>query len=241
MHPAGPAVYGEEYGEYARCRERESAHEQRRARASRSSDRRWRSKRAQLAKQRLGRGGTIGGIERKTARHEMHQLGRCGRTVRRQRWRLLRKFVPHDLLPPARERGRPREHLEQQGADGVNVRAMVRAAIADGLLGGHVGGRSQRSAFDGERLGSARIPDGLGNAEVRDDGVVSREQHVVRLDVAMHDTLRVCVHQRLGHVHRHAECLGDRHGTARGQPATQRLAGSDRHHVVQQLAVRGPA
>ena len=87
-----------------------------------------------------------------------------------------------------------------------------RAAAPDGLLGGHVGGRAQDRAGDGQ----ARVGlDPLGQAEVGDVGLaLGVEQDVGRLQVAVQDAALVGVVDGLGD-------LGDQ---PRGGPRVGRVA-----------------
>src|SRR2546422_5393323 len=73
---------------------------------------------------------------------------------------------------------------------------MVHVGIAGGLLRRHVGGRAQGHAERGERGGAARARDRLGDAEVRHERVLPREQHVVGLHIAVHDAVPVSVGER---------------------------------------------
>ena len=97
---------------------------------------------------------------------------------------------------------------------GVHVRSVVgRGIAAGGLLGRHVGGRPHRGAELRQRRARRcvrRCRDGLRDSEVCDDGGVSREEHVVGLDVAMHDATLVRVRKRARDVAQNAHRLGDR-------------------------------
>ena len=57
------------------------------------------------------------------------------------------------------------------------------------------------------RTSRARGADGFRDPEVGDDRRAAREQHVVGLDVAMHDAALVRVRQRLRHVAQDADRL----------------------------------
>ena len=89
---------------------------------------------------------------------------------------------------------------------------MVGAGVGGGLLRRHVGGRAERAADlrDGGVRGiGARGGDGFRDAEVADDGAATGEEHVVRLDVAVHDAVLVRVGQRFGDVAQDADGLAD--------------------------------
>lgn len=109
------------------------------------------------------------------------------------------------------ERRPAAQHLVRHGTQSIDVRTMVDVWIGGRLLGGHVGRSAQRHTHGRQRLPPGRIADCLGDAEVRDQRVLAREQHVVGFDVAMHHALLVRVGQCVSHV---AE---DAHGLADGQ------------------------
>ena len=90
-----------------------------------------------------------------------------------------------------------RQTLVCEHSPRVEVRALIDVGIARCLLGRHVRRRAEGGAELGDcRSASieARRVDRLGNPEVGDDGDAIRDQHVLRLDVAVHDALvvRVC-------------------------------------------------
>ena len=111
---------------------------------------------------------------------------------------------PPHLREPGRpqlaraERGRPRQQLVEEDAEGIDVRPRVDVERPLGLLRAHVlGGPDHRPVHREERL--ARRPDRgrLGDAEVDHLrvrlAVVGRDEDVRRLDVAVDETLRVGV------------------------------------------------
>jgi len=125
-----------------------------------------------------------------------------------------------------------RQQGEERGTDGPEIRARVDlAALAEGLLGRHVRGRTHRAPrARGVRAGLRH--DDARDAEVEDlEHALLREEQVVGLEVAVDGPARV----RRGH---HVEQLpGDRHRLARrerapraGQAALQRLALEQLHH-----------
>ena len=96
--------------------------------------------------------------------------------------------------------GWPVEQLVRHRAERVDVGAMIDARVAGGLLGRHVRGRADRRADLRERRAAVAGPrraDGFRDAEVGDDRGAAGEQHVVRLDVAVHDAALVRVGERL--------------------------------------------
>ena len=62
------------------------------------------------------------------------------------------------------------------------------------------------------------------------------EQHVVGLDVAVNDAVRVGVAQRVGHVAQDPHGLGHRQLAVAPEPRAERLAFDERHGVVEQVA-----
>ena len=85
------------------------------------------------------------------------------------------------------------------------------------LLGRHVGRRAERQAGAGDRR-LPRLVERLGDAEVGDQRVAVRDQHVVGLDVPVNDAVPVGIAQRVGHV------AQDPHGLGHGQLAVSRRA-----------------
>jgi hypothetical protein len=83
----------------------------------------------------------------------------------------------------------------------------------------------------------------VGDAEVGHQGMLAPrpalQQDVLRLDVAVDDPLCVRVGEGIGHLAGQLERVLQRELRLAHEPRPQRLAGDQRHHVVQQ-AVRGP-
>ncbi|CAA9302889.1 MAG: hypothetical protein AVDCRST_MAG40-471, partial [uncultured Gemmatimonadaceae bacterium] len=146
----------------------------------------------------------------------------------------------------SRERRDAGEHLVGEHARGVDARALVHVRVAGGLLGRHVRGGSEGHPELGERGGRARgrgrraapVVGGGGerlrDAEVRDEGVVAREQHVLGLDVAVDDPALVRVGQRVDHLAQDAHAVGDRELPLAVEPLAERLALDVRHDVVEE-------
>ena len=80
---------------------------------------------------------------------------------------------------------------------------------------------------------------GLRDAEVAYHCVSARQEHVRRLDIAVHDTFAVGVRQGIDHIAQNAHCVSDRQLAFPGEPFPQRLALHERHGVVEKI-VRGP-
>ncbi len=161
----------------------------------------------------------LGGSRREQARHGFversrdvrQHLGQPGRRGRHQ----------------ARENGNgrgpdvrraTRDHFEEGRAEGVEVGPCVDLRVAARLLGRHVRGRSH----DGPRAGQPGVLRG-GNAEVHQldlervfpfTRAAADEDHVGRLDVAVHDAGGVRRGERVGHVARDAHAGLERHGRA---------------------------
>ena len=74
------------------------------------------------------------------------------------------------------------------------------------------------------------------NSEVHDERVPAREQHVVRLDVAMRDAVRVGVGERVHDLHEDLHRVVDRQLAVPVEPVAQRLAFHVRHHIVEEPA-----
>ena len=111
--------------------------------------------------------------------------------------RRLLKMRGDDLMRWEAVKGRgPGEHLVREASEGIEVGAMVGIGVADGLLGRHVGRRSNSRSREREPLGiRAGNAERLGDAKVRDDRGVTREEHIAGLDVAMHHTVLVRVYE----------------------------------------------
>jgi len=85
---------------------------------------------------------------------------------------------------------------------------MVHAGVAHGLLRRHVRRRAQRNARRGESsLGARGRGERLRDAEVGQSRRVTDEEHVVRLDVAVHDAALVRECECARHVPQDAERL----------------------------------
>ncbi len=157
----------------------------------------------------------------------------------------LRDVAPVDphgrrrLRQPARERGEcpaaerlaPGEQLEQHAGQAVHV-APAADHVARGLLGAHVGRRSDDEAGPRQRLAPG-LAQRLGDAEVGHHRLALVHHHVLGLDVAVDDALRVGIPQGAGHVQRDSHRLTDREGALGVEPRPQRFAADERHDVVE--------
>ena len=113
---------------------------------------------------------------------------------------------------------------------------MVGVRIGRDLFGRHVGRRAERDAERCQRRGAAGIAHGLRDAEIGDHRVVPEDQHIVGLDVAMHDAARMRVRERVRDITQNAHCLVRGEFAVPRQPRAQRLALHERHRVVEQVA-----
>ena len=165
-----------------------------------------------------------------------HQLGERGRRVGAQRAHRLRLLAHVGGEQLARrllhERRTAREHLVGEAAERIEIGAVIGLGIARRLLRRHVGRRADRRPHLREPLRRAvvaRRADRLGDAEVGDRGRAAGEQHVVGLDVAVHDAVLVRVRERLGHVAQQSHRLGDGERRAAFESRAQRFTLDERH------------
>ena len=131
--------------------------------------------------------------------------------------------VRHEQLHGRRrtEDGTTREHAIHQHAQGVEVGAAIRRAVAVGLLGRHVGWRADDLAGAGDPR--VRRSQGLRNPEVQDLDVICLaddvdQEDVVGLEIAMNEP------ERMGF----GQGLADLDGDPDGAPGRDRAAAKDR-------------
>ena len=140
----------------------------------------------------------------------------------------------HDFVRRgALERQPAGERFVRDHAGGVDVHAVVGVGIARRLFRRHVG----RGAHYHAGHGDPHLLDGgpgqrLGDAEVGDQRVPAGEQHVARLDVAVHDAVLVGQRQRVHDAAEHAHRRGGRHVPVAIEPGAEALAVHERHDVV---------
>jgi hypothetical protein len=152
-----------------------------------------------------------------------------------------------DIAPPrAHERGRAAEQLIKDDAEGIDVGALIDAAIdAAALLGRHVRGRPQQRS--GQRVGR-RPPDRI--SHLRDPEVdhldpvataapgVRDQEQIVGLQIAVNDPARVRRRQRPGRLHTDVDHVRDGQGgdgdATAGRPLAEGLAIEKFHHHVRQ-------
>ena len=126
------------------------------------------------------------------------------------------------------------QKLVSQHTDGVDIHAVVEQGVGGCLFRSHVGRRAERHTRGRQRLPAGRLAHGLGDAEVRHQGVLSGDQHVVGLDIPMHDAVLVGVCQRI-----HDLTKDPHRGTHRQLPfalelGAERFPLDVRHDVVQE-------
>jgi len=130
------------------------------------------------------------------------------------------------------------KHFIRQHADRVQVGPVIDVGIGGRLFRRHVCGRAQGNAERRERGLTARGAHRLGHAKVGDHSVLAADEHVVRLDVTVHDALGVGIGQGVHHIAEDSHHLGDRQLTLARELGSQRFTGDERHHIVEQV-VRG--
>jgi hypothetical protein len=131
----------------------------------------------------------------------------------------------HVVLGGAGKRGLSGEDLVGQHAHRVDVGAVIDLRVAGDLLGSHVRRRSEHRAAD------RRLAQRSGHSEIGHERVARREQHVVGLDVAVHDAVRVRVGERVAHVAQYRDRGVERQRPAALEALPQRSARLERHDV----------
>src|SRR3989475_543916 len=128
-------------------------------------------------------------------------------------------------------------HLEEHRAEGVQVAAPVEVGCPERLLGAHVLHRADGES--GGRLRSSPCGRSPGIEQFRDPEIhqqraagVCLEHHVVGLDVAVHEPLRVGVREGLQDRFRDLERFLSRVRPAPAQRVGERFTLDERHHVV---------
>jgi len=149
-----------------------------------------------------------------------------------EQWRLALQLEPQQLAHVLGEqRDASGEQLEQHHAERVEVRARV-DRIPQRLFGRHVLGRAQHRA--GQRIGA---PLGVGDAEVEQldlgrAGGSPAQEHVFRLEVAVHDLARVRGDQTGDDLLDDRKRFARRHVAPALERLRERLAGQKLHDVV---------
>ena len=121
----------------------------------------------------------------------------------------------------AEKRSPAREELIRHDTQGVDVGTMVGVWIGHRLLGCHIRGRTKRNARGRECLSPSRFAHRFRHPEIRDDSVSFRQQHVVRLDVAMDHAMPVRRREGIHDVAQDPHRLADRQLSLTFQPLAQ--------------------
>jgi hypothetical protein len=131
------------------------------------------------------------------------------------------------------ERMPAREHLVRDQAGRVEVDLRGDLATAD-LLGRNVCRGADDLARRGAEVGHADLPDRLGDPEVGDLCVaVRRDEHVLGLEIAVHDALRGRLGQTAEDAVEHARDLGEREPPdERAQRAALEVLHRDERHAL---------
>jgi len=139
-------------------------------------------------------------------------------------------------------RATPREVSDDSPVEALTAlatpKSVIHVGIGHRLFRRHVGRGAQGDAQGGQRRLAGRGADGLGDAKVGDHGVLPREEHVVRLDIAMDHAFGVSVGQRVRHLAQNPHRFAHRQLPLAGQLGAQRLALDERHDVVEEIAGR---
>jgi hypothetical protein len=88
-----------------------------------------------------------------------------------------------------------REHLVEHAGEAVGIASPVNLSLACRLLRAHVSRGAEREPGLGESLPTGRV-DGLGNPEIRHDRLLTLEQDVLGLDIAMDNPMSVGIPKR---------------------------------------------
>ena len=131
------------------------------------------------------------------------------------------------------------QHLVGHHTERVDVGAVIDVAPAGGLFRREIRGRPDDRGCRGDCLiaRGARFK-GARDAEVGQEHVAARQQHVVRLDVSMDDALGVRVGERVGQLAQDRRRVGQRQLPLAPQSRPQRLAVDVRHHVEERVTGR---
>ena len=156
-----------------------------------------------------------------------HSLLECMRHVGasggERRWRHGEVLADDRHRVRSAERRPSCQHLVQCDAKAVNVAPAIDVRLAERLLGTHVHCGAQSEASLRELAGrvTRRRPAAC-DTKVGEDGVaLSREEHVLRFDVAMDNPLAVRVGEGVGHAARELDRLFDREPTFAYEPGAQ--------------------
>jgi hypothetical protein len=126
------------------------------------------------------------------------------------------------------------EHLVTHTAETVDIASTVDGLFAGGLLRAHIGRRAERDARRGERV-AMTVLDGLaGDAKVGEQRLTVDEQHVLRLEVAVHHAAAMRVVESISNLSQNARALVERERAIALEAVPQRLTLDERHDEVQE-------
>jgi hypothetical protein len=111
--------------------------------------------------------------------------------------------------------------LVAQYSERVDVSSVVDSRVGGRLLRGHIRGGAERDTSRGELLLTRGIAHRLGYAEVSHQGVPPREQHIVRLDVSMHNAAGVGIGEGVSDLDEDLDCVLDRELPVPNESGTQ--------------------
>ena len=124
------------------------------------------------------------------------------------------------------------DHLVDDDRQAVDVRPRVDGREPRGLFRAHVPRRAERNPRARELRAARRRAHRLRDAEIGDDRMRLREQHVLRLDVAMQHAQPVRIRERVGDWRRDVDRACTGHASALHDLLTQRSTIDEGHHVV---------
>ncbi len=139
----------------------------------------------------------------------------------------------NDCVCGAATEGRlARQHLVEDAPKAVDVGPAIEIAIRHALFGAHVVRSAERDAGLRQLL-LARGGCRPGDPEIHHQGMPVIDQDVLGLDVAVYDALLVRVLERIGCFGREEHGIVDAEWSRAVEARAQRLAGDERHDVVQ--------
>ena len=168
--------------------------------------------------------------------HRRDHVGGKGRRCRINRvWIVLQDLDDHRSRRVAFKRFFSRQHLVQHDASRENIRPAVDRFAAAHLFRRHVRRAAQDVALACERR---RLE--LRDAEVEQlDLAILEDEHVVRLDVAMDDSLFVRVTQTVAELRHHIELVVDGQRRLGVHPGAERRPLEELHHDVRNVRFLG--
>src|SRR5687767_8451027 len=136
---------------------------------------------------------------------------------------------------PAGKRRLSGEQFVSETSERVDVCAVISRWITGGLLGRHVCRRAEAGACTRKcfaRSESLCGAHGLRDSEISYDSSVAGQQNVLRLDVAVNDSVLVRVTEGACYITQNADCFGKRLGTFAFEFRAKRQSLDERHRVI---------